>query len=456
MSGKVLRLDPIPAANDPALMIRLIVAVAAGDRDPQLLAGSLAVSLPALTSYLDGGAWLGLLAQGGEPSLTPRGLVLASADPRRRRRLLAQAIWHTPDAAEILRGAGNLLAPSRVATWLRDHHPGLSPERERRLSEAAASLLAVALEFPGERRTRADQLALPFQRPPQDATLPATPEASGPEERVAEALLDLGELPLQRISALLGGPPGAVVDALIRQGRAERLGELLVGTRALAGAGAGRLPESAAPFLEQLGTPGLGVAFPSTLARLRDGLSGVNDALRLGRSGEGRRAPSAVDACVRVHGGLLHPGERVPHTVPDGLSLRLRALNQTPAFALLAAFLLVERRTEGRLALRADGSALRWRRALVGTLTESLVGLAQAQGWTVFLPHPPLLSDEALVEAALALGIARRAERRLVLDEALFVRLRDDIEASLTLEALEPLIEAATRWLEEQRRRSPE
>lgn len=453
MSSRVLRLEPIPTASDPAVLIRVLRAIAAGERSPAQLAETLEMGLPALLPYLDAAVWLGLVAKGGEPRLSSRGLDVASADPRRRRRLLAAAIWHAPEPAEILRGVGPLLLQARVAAWLRERQPTLQPERLARLSEAAASLLAPALEFPEERHQRTDQLTLPFQAPRPPAPGEQPPQPGVPAvERVRVALLDEGELTLDEVAALAEGPAGGVADALLRQGLAERVGDALVGTAALAGAEGGALPETRRPFLEELAVPRLGVAFPSSLAALRDGLAPVNAALRRARELPPGTPPAATDPRRRVHGGLLHPGERPPRAVPDALSLRLRALQNAPAFALLGALLLLDRRAEGRLTIRADGSAVRWRRRLVGTLAETLAAFARARGWVVLRPDPPLLSAESWIEAAQGLGLARRAERRLTLEETLFVRLQEDVEASLTLEALEPLVTGLESWLELARR----
>lgn len=459
MSSKVLRLEPLPAASDPALLLRLLLAVGAGERSPDALAEALDLPMPDLRSYLDAGVWLGLLALGGELRLTPRGLTLVAADPRRRRRLLAAAIWQTPEAAEILRSSGSLLSPGRVAAWLRARQPSLPEAKVARLSEAAASLLVPALEFPGERRGRPDQLALPFNAAPAASAPepPPAPEAPSPdiaagtaeeaEIRAREALLDEGELSLGWMAALVEGPPGPCADALARAGLAERVGDRLVATPRLAGGAGDRLPETRQPFLECLGVPGLGVAFPSSLAALRGGLSVANADLRQAR-GVAARPPGPMDPRARVHGGLLHPGEPAPRAIPDALSLRLRALQSTPAFALLAALLLLDRRSEGRLVLRADGSALRWRRRLLGTMGETLAGFGHAQGWTVLRTGRGPLTDAAWVDAAVGIGLARRAESRLVLDEALFVRLQEDVEASLVLEALEPLVAGLSAWIE--------
>lgn len=453
MASKVIRLDPLPAASDPALLMRAMQAVASGTRDLDGLSDALQIPVPSVQSYLDAGVWLGLLAPGAELRLTPRGLTLTSVDPRRRRRLLAQAIWHTPDAANILRGSGPVLASGRVTAWLREHHPNLSEARLNRLAEAAASLLAPALEFPKERRTHADQLALPFQAPRASA-----PEEEGPAHeadvraRVVEALLDEGELTLEQASARCDGPAGGVVEPLLRAGLAERVGESIVVTAALAGGVGGAPSTPSRTFLECLDVAGLGLAFPSSLATLSGGLSAVNAGLREAREPTGGRLLRATDTRQRVHGGLLHPGERSLRVIPDGLSLRLRALQCTPAFALLGATLLLERRVGGRLSLRSDGSALRWRRTLIGALGETMTAFARAQGWIVARPERPLLTDESWVEAASGIGLCSRAETRLVMDEALFVRLNDDVEANLILDALNPLAGRLERWLEAQRK----
>ncbi len=447
MSSKVLRLEPLPAASDPAILIRAVTAIAAGARGVDALGAALELGAGMTQAYVDAAVFFGLVAPGPEMRLTPRGLTLSAADPRRRRRLLAQAIWHTPEAAEILRGSGPVLASARVAEWVRARQPSLPDHKVARLAEAAASLLAPALEFPTERRTRSDQLALPFASPPREAPPMAPRDA---REEVLDVLRDEGEIPLARAAVLCAGPPGALAEELIREDLAERLGERLIARPRLSGLDPAPLDATEAPFLEVLDRR-LGLCFPSSLAALSGGISAVNAGLRASREAREGAAALATDPRGRVHGGLLHPGERPPRSVPDGLTLRLRALQCTPAMSLLGAALVLERRSEGRLSLRADGSALRWRRGLVGTLSEAMAAFARAQGWVLFRPERGGLTDESWAQAAMGMGLASRVETRLVLEEHFFLRLEDDVEANLTLESLTPLVERLSQWLDARR-----
>lgn len=474
MAAKVLRLEPIPSASDPSLVLRLVMAVSAGQRDAEALAEALQVSAPAAQACLDAGVWLGLLTPGAEVMLTRRGMALAAASPRRRRRLLAAAMWLTPEAAALLRHIGSHLTVERVSAALRAEYPTLSPDRLSRLAASAVGLLEPAVEFPhAVRAPDVTQLRLPFSGAPtpprgeREGPGPASPPATAHDgaadehddgaDAAREALLEAGELSLSAVAGLVRGPAGLVVNLLIVAGHAERIEGGIVATPALAGERLPSLSGADGPFLERIDVAGLGVAWPRALAALSGGLPAVNLALRRAREGAGD-PPSAVEPRVRVHGGLLSPGERPPRMIPDGLSLRLRALTCCPALALLGALLLLDRRVAGRLRIDAETGALRWRRKAVGGALETFSRFARDQGWIPLVPSSveARLSDAALVEAAVGIGLARRTEGRLLLDEALFARLADDIEAGLTLEALSPLVSRLEAWLEHRHRGADE
>ena len=205
-------------------------------------------------------------------------------------------------------------------------------------------------------------------------------------------------------------------------------------------------PAVEAPFVECLDREGLPVCLPAALLAAAPGVSAVNATLRrLRGSPAGVHLPTPVDRRLRWHGGLLHPGERLPSAVPDNLSLRWRALTHAPALAMAAAFLLVDRRSpRGRLRVGADGIvALAGRPRL--TLLAALVAFAEAQGWLV--ARPSRMGDPALADLLERLGIAVRLGRRFVLDEPLFVRLQEDPEGQAVHDALQPLVERVEAWL---------
>lgn len=457
MASKVLRLEPVPSASDPGLLLRVVSAVSGGQRDWEQLAESLDISGPVAQTYLDAGVWLGLFTPGAEVQLTRRGMALAAATPRRRRRMLAAAIWLTPDAAALLRHAGHTWTVERVTAALRAEHPNLSPDRAARLAGSALGLLLPAVEFPHAARSPdTTQLTLPFEGEPAEPRRADPAPDHAPDDTLdalRAALLDQGELSLGRVAALAGAPAGPIADRLISGGLAARVAGGLVATPTLAGVRFGAFQAGDGPFLECLHVAGLGVAWPRSLGALSRGLAGANLALRRGRE-DPSAPPSCWDPVAVVHGGLLAPGEDPPRIIPDSLSLRLRALTVCPALAMLGALLLLDRRADGRLKIDEDAGALRWRRKAVGPLLDTFTRFARDQAWIPLVPTAAddRLSDGALVEAAVGLGLAKRAEGRLMLDEALFVRLQDDIEAGLVLEALAPLAARLQAWLERQHR----
>ena len=452
MSGRVLRLEPVPSASDPARLIQVVLSVAAGRRDAPSLAEALDITEPVAQTYLDAGVWLGLLTPGAEVQLTRRGMGLAAASSRRHRRLLAAAMWRTPDAAALVRGAGPAWTVERVSAALRSLHPNLSPERADRLAIAATGLLAPAFEMPHAARSPdVLQLALPLRAAPPDPDPEADEPTGEGDAGLRRALLDEGELSLARVAALVSGPAGPAVDRLIAAGLAARVeGGVVVGP-ALTGGRLGAPTEGAGGFLELLQQAALGVAFPSALAHLSGGLAAANADLRRIREGGPSIASPFAPATLTL-GGLLAPGERPPRLVPDALSLRLRALTVSPAFGLLGALLLLDRRAEGRLRVDAETGLVRYKRKALSPLLELFVRFGVDQGWVTLRPASGegRLEDEGLIGAAVGIGLARVAEGRLMLDEALFRRLQDDVEASLVLEALSPLAARLQAWIEHQ------
>lgn len=219
----------------------------------------------------------------------------------------------------------------------------------------------------------------------------------------------------------------------------------------IAGSAGAPLPETHEPFLSVLDVEGLPVCFPACLSQVAGGVSATNAVLRRVREAPvGVRLPGPADLRVRVHGGLLHPGETLPRSVPDNLSLRLRLLTQTPVLSLFAALLLLARRPDMRVRITdpGGGPVVTWGRAKVGPLLAVLAEFCRAQGWVCAHPVSGGLADHTLEAVARALGIGTRAGRRLVMDERLFVLLQEEPEARLTYEAMLPLVDRLQSWLD--------
>ena len=570
MSTRRARAQLVPNANDPTVLIRLIGLIAAGLRRREALAEVLDVELRTVNYYTQAGEWLGLLSTEGDVHLTPKGVELAFADPRRRLKLYAEAVWRNDFARALLAGQRSLPDADTIARFIVEQEPGLASSTARRRASAVRSLLEPAFEHrPSRRKPQGTQLSLPFgllqdqqAREEEPVNLKAGLERS-PDvyARLYRALLDHGELSTSQLRALLdrigGGncPLGPYAEMAVRRGDARRQGDRLIvtpgavkrrelaedgvlialtdpdyrkwlsgliarargevqdpdesaggiGARVDAAAiiaareharlgrryatwdvrifghplkpssvrsalehalpgrdplslpGAGdpgsELPFEERPFLEALDVMGLPIALPSSLSAVAGGVATLNGELRRLRSGPANvRLPGPLDRRSRVHGGVLHPGEGLPRAIPDNQSLRTRLLNQTPALSMFAALLLMDRRVDLPLRIvdRGSGPLLRWSDTIVGPLVETLDAFSVAQGWTCSRPLRSGLDGATLEAAARALGICTRAGRRVIMEEALFVRLQEDVEARLTYEALLPLIGRLQAWLDEE------
>lgn len=234
----------------------------------------------------------------------------------------------------------------------------------------------------------------------------------------------------------------------------DRLAEALPGrdprSLPVAGDPIGPLAETARAFVDVLDTVNLPLAFPASLSEVAGGVKATNAVLRrIRESPAGVRLPGIADRRVRVHGGLLAPGEPLPRAIPDNLTLRLRLLTTTPATALYAALLLLARRSGIPVQVedRGAGPVVVWRKRVIGPLLSTLTTFCRAQGWVVSTPVSGGLHDTTLEAVARTVGIGTRAGRRLVLDERLFVQLQEDAEARLTYDRLRPLVDRLETWL---------
>ncbi len=197
---------------------------------------------------------------------------------------------------------------------------------------------------------------------------------------------------------------------------------------------------SGGPFLDQLDKANLLVALPASIDLLVGGLSTVNRALRDVRGGSGA-GPLAVQPRLVVHGGLLHPGERAPTSIPDGVSLRLHVVERVPHFALLVAMLLQQRISRGRVGLRLRGERLRvyYRRRDLGSFLLRADDLMRERGWLVCRRQRGGLAEASLVDLGAGLGVTVRAGRALVLRESFFRRLLTQAEDRFVHDRLRPL-----------------
>lgn len=209
-----------------------------------------------------------------------------------------------------------------------------------------------------------------------------------------------------------------------------------------------------APFLEAWARPGLVVALPPPLVVLRAGLEPVNEALL-----EARRR--GVDAVVLpglahrpalVHGGLLHPAEPLPRSVPDLRTLRIRLLMNAPYPALLAAALLAHRLGPGLSLVERKGRwTVRANDRRCGGLLEVLDAFARSRGWLPSRRPKGGIDDASLLHLLEHLGIAVVVARRAVLAESFFALLRREAEEMEVFSLLEPLAEALSDFLHQAR-----
>ena len=235
----------------------------------------------------------------------------------------------------------------------------------------------------------------------------------------------------------------------------EALAELIVGAslRQLprAGVAGPALPLTDAPFLEVLDTPGLPLAMPGSLRELSGGLPAANTLLRrLKQSPLAVRPPDALSPRIRVHGGLLHPGEALPSVIPDQFSLRQRALGCCPALGMLGGLLTLARRPEAQLRVERHpaGPLVRLRARPLGSLSAVFADFCDAQGWLLFRRPGRSLTSGELERVSRALGISVRVGRLVLLEENLFARLQEDPEAAPVYEGLCALADRFAIWLE--------
>lgn len=202
------------------------------------------------------------------------------------------------------------------------------------------------------------------------------------------------------------------------------------------------------PFLDVADRPGLALVLPPSLAALQGGVAAVNRLLQRARQGRDVEPPDLSVRPLLFHGGLVHPGEPLPRSVPDARSLRLRLLMHAPYPAMVGALLLLHRQRPDLALVRADdGWAIRRGKRRLGGLLEVLDRFATARGHVV-ARGPDGLTATDLVTLLEAVGVACVAGRVAVLDEGLFVKLRSEAEEIELHDRLLPLAEALEGWLD--------
>jgi len=213
------------------------------------------------------------------------------------------------------------------------------------------------------------------------------------------------------------------------------------------------LPQSARPFVEMLDIPLLPLCFPRCLGAIRGGVETVNETLKRARTAPaGVRPPSPVDSRTQIHGGLLCPGETLPRSIPDNITLRLRLLTHTPAVGILTAMLVLDRKESAEMKI-VDGKmgpTASWGPNQLGPLLDVMERFCTDQGWLVCRPSAGGLAARDLIDLCADVGIASWVGKRVVLDEQLFVRLQEDAEARLAYEGLQPLEDRLHAWLDTQ------
>lgn len=231
--------SPLPNANSPALLTRLVEALGRGLRTTRSLQEALGVDQRTVQYYLQAGAWLGLVRTGSN-LLTDLGLEYAYAG-RRRQTVYRKAVWAVPLVNELMVGREPVLpSVDEVVRVLSYASPDLSPTTIRRRASAVRSLMAPAMGRPRPSvQDSIRQLDLPFADTPTRAA-PGLSVPKGAEydpdayRAVLGALIDHGELGPEHLRAVLDKlgagtlPIGGYIDLFIRRGDACRFGDRLV------------------------------------------------------------------------------------------------------------------------------------------------------------------------------------------------------------------------------------
>ena len=204
------------------------------------------------------------------------------------------------------------------------------------------------------------------------------------------------------------------------------------------------------PFLDSWDQEGIAICLPGYLRQLHGGVAKVNQLLRSERmSGEQAQAPSLASRPAVYHGGLLHPGEPLPRSVPDARSLRLRAVMHSPFVGLLTALLLLHRYRPDVLGLACTGG--RWEVSYGGETIGEMLDILEAfcvdVGMVVCRSRTTGLRAGDLIDIAAGLGLCTCIGQLAILSEAFFAQLREDAEEIEVHMLLQPLMGALDEWL---------
>lgn len=240
---------------------------------------------------------------------------------------------------------------------------------------------------------------------------------------------------------LEGGTPAASEEQrCLRWGRrlfgvqpvAEALKRLLFGRRLgsfpLAGDAGPDLPPPTGPFTDAIANGPVAFSLSRTVSALDAGLSWVHGAWRSAvMAPAAARVPSVLDSRIAVYGGLFSPGDALPRNIPDLLSLRLRAVRNTPTLTLLAAAADLHRHKLLRLRDRGDTVWVEAPGKQPVTFDELIDVVAKSRGWVI--SRAPTRSPwPSIVNAAVKLGILTRCRDLVTIDETFFLRLGSDPE----------------------------
>ena len=203
-------------------------------------------------------------------------------------------------------------------------------------------------------------------------------------------------------------------------------------------------------FLEIWNQPDLMLCCPPSLKLLMGGLDAVNRRLRAARGGSSSVGIPDLSECpIHIHGGLMHPGERLPKNVPDTLSLRLRALMNAPYLTLVAAILLGQRlMPEGPALETVSGRwMVRYGNRNVGPLLAVIDTFARSRQWVPCRRAPSPVTAQDLIQILESLGVTTSLSRGTVLSEKFFASMRTDVEEMEVHRQLRPLAEVFVAWL---------
>jgi hypothetical protein len=230
---------------------------------------------------------------------------------------------------------------------------------------------------------------------------------------------------------LLGGPLRAET---LERDLARVLRDRTLEAWPLAAAADAQVRSVRSPFLDVWQEPGLLLTVPPNLVHLWEGVAGVNRRLRAAKHRtDAVGAPTLALVPVVAHGGLFHPGEDLPASIPDTRTLRQHLLSRSPYPAMIAALLLAHRSEPGSVELRRERGDwwVRSRRRMIGPVLEVCDAFAVGRGWLASRRPTDMLTADALLGVLEKTGVIQRSSDQAVLDDALFLQLRSGEEVAM-------------------------